>query len=179
MPRSPYAEANWRELYEHLEGHTFKNVTQNAHEILYDLFQGRVNTHYQLNRDLVVVLTMKERAMAVRKDLPDPTKGQAEWISQMVDLDGVVNMRDYRDYPTKDKRLWMVEGARKMSAALHAKMLEVELTPIGNDKVNCYRATDDCKAFWKNGREQNMSDEEILNGWLAMMSMQEDVSPKE
>lgn len=177
-------ERGWREGdYSHLEGHTYRinpvYLGGGTISTIEELGIGAFDLHYQVNRDLIVVSTLKEVNMAVRTDLPDPTKGQAEWIAQMVRLDGLINMRDYRDYSGKDKRLWMVEGARRVSAALHAKMLEVELTPIGDDRVNCYRASDDCKSFWKNGKEQSMTDEEILNGWMAMMSMQEDLAPKD
>jgi hypothetical protein len=156
-------------------------------------FGVELNLSHPEERDLVVVFyeekamaakkattkkaAKKETAMTVEKNLPDPTKGQAAWVSAMVDS-GIINMRDYRDYSGKDKRLWMVEGARRVSAGLHSKLLEVELTAIGEERVNCFKASDDCKAFWKNGREQNMTEEQILEGWLAMMSMQEDVGPK-
>jgi hypothetical protein len=182
--------------YNHLAGHTYAHLRNKPGFHLLDRLVPLQESyiHWQVCRDLVVLLALEERGMAakkattkkaakketamtVEKNLPDPTKGQAAWVSAMVDS-GVINMRDYRDYSGKDKRLWMVEGARRVSAGLHSKLLEVELTAIGDERVNCFKASDDCKAFWKNGREQNMTEEQILEGWLAMMSMQEDVGPK-
>lgn len=110
-----------------------------------------------------------------KKIIPDPTVGFPAWASAMSTCPNNINLRDYRDYAGKgDKRLWLMEGARHITAGMKQRILTAELVSINDEKVNCFQMGDAAKEFWKNGREQNMTEQQIIDGWEGMMSIKDD-----
>lgn len=126
--------------------------------------------------DLIIVVNMKEGDgyMSTNKIIPDPTVGFPQWASAMSTCPNAVNLRDYRDHGGKDKRLWLMEGARHITQGMKQRILKSELVSINDEKVNCFEMTESAKEFWKNGREQAMSEQQIVDGWEGMMSIKED-----
>jgi hypothetical protein len=41
--------------------------------------------------------------------------------------------------------------------------------------VNHFIFTDEAREFWKMGREQGMTNQEVLDGWIALQSITADV----
>lgn len=111
--------------------------------------------------------------------IPAPNVDHAEWVAKMAKLPDSLNLRDYRAAGGKDARLYLIEGARRISMGMQDKLLKVQMNNIQDERVNCYSLTDEAKAFWQNGAEQNMSPQEILDGWKAMQSIIEESAKPE
>ena len=107
-------------------------------------------------------------------DVPDPTLALSDWIAKLVEKNETVNLREYRDAAGKDRKLWLIEAARHLTTGMHSKVLKVDLKQVGDDKVNCYSASEEAIAWWQNGKEQSLSNKEILDGWTAMQSVLKD-----
>lgn len=112
--------------------------------------------------------------MSYPANLPAPNQPQEDWLAGMSVMDEPVNMRHYRDASGSDRRLWLIEASRRFTEGMRAKVLTVKLTPIESERVNCYAMAEDAKIFWQNGREEGLSNTDILNGWIAMMSVMDD-----
>ena len=149
-----------------------KRLVDEAKEIMPDLHQ----LHHHVRWDFVVVLNMKEGDgyMSDKKIVPNPTEGFPSWAAAMSTCPNSVNLRDYRDLDVPDKRLWLMEGARHITQGMKHRVLKAELVTISDAKVNCFEMTEEAKEFWKNGRDQEMTDQQICDGWEAMMSIKED-----
>lgn len=112
--------------------------------------------------------------MSYPKNLPNPTLPRAEWTASIIGLGEAVNLRHHRDASGRDRKLWLIEGARQLVTAIHSRILKVELSIIDGERVNCYTPHEDAIEFWKNGKEQNLSDDQILEGWVALQSILRD-----
>lgn len=117
--------------------------------------------------------------MTTTTNIPAPNMDHSEWVAQMAKLPGSLNLRDYKAAGGKDARLFLIEGARRISTAMQDKVLKVEMNNIDDERVNCYSLTDEAKTYWKNGEEQNLSPQEILDGWKAMQSIMEETAKPE
>lgn len=128
-------------------------------------------------RDLFVIIhLMKGDTMSnVPENLPAPNVPHADWVAAMSTMEVGINLKHFRDGGGSNKRLYLVEGSRRITEGLAAKLLRVEMTDIESERINCYWMTDEAKQFWQNGREQNLTNQEILDGWMAMQSLVEDM----
>lgn len=130
-----------------------------------------------VRRDLIVFhLSNKgdQTMTTIPKNMPAPNVPHHDWLAGMALMDEPINMRQQRDAGGKDVRLFLVEGARRVTAALRDQIIDVVLTNIDDERVNCYQMNERAKQWWANGKEQGMTNEEILNGWQAMISLEND-----
>lgn len=111
----------------------------------------------------------------VMSNIPDTTMPDDKWLDAMCNPGMAVNMRSIRDAAGSNKRLWLLEGSLRVSSALRMGILEATLTDMNGEKVNVYTPKPEAIDFWRNGREQSLSPQEILDGWKAMQSLLEDV----
>lgn len=112
---------------------------------------------------------------AVPENLPDPNVELADWLAALSSRDDYLNLRHYRIKGEKaKKRLWVVEASRRFSASVRAKVLKVEQIAEDDERVNCYMMNDEARLFWQNGREQGMAPQQILDGWMAIQSLEDD-----
>lgn len=112
--------------------------------------------------------------MTTKNNVPAPNVDHADWLAEVAKIDGSFNLRDYKSAGGKDARLYLIEGARRISTGMQDKCLKVEMLSIDDERVNCYCLNDEAKQFWQNGFEQNMSNQQILDGWKAMQSIIEE-----
>lgn len=133
--------------------------------------------HTQVRWDLVIILNMTEGDLmsdTADKIIPDPTVSLAAWAVAMSTLTHKVSLRDYRTYSGENKRLWLMNGSHHITSGMKQGFLFSELVSFNGENVNCFEMTEVAKAFWANGKEQNIPEEEILKGWEGIMSIKDD-----
>ena len=109
------------------------------------------------------------------KILPAPDVDACDWVAEMsVYLEGI-SLRDYREFSGDKKRLWMTEGARQIVRAIKHRFMKSDLITVNGEPVNHFIFTDEAREFWKMGREQGLTNQEVLDGWIALQSITADV----
>lgn len=146
-----------------------------ANIVMTDLFV----VYHHLKESEMAKAKTKETAMETTVKVLNPNQPHADWVAEISVLENAINLRDFRDAGGKDKRVYLFEGSRRLSEALHSKLLDVNLQKIGDANINHYKMTDEARAFWKNGREEGHSNQQILEGWNALVSMMDDTKSKD
>lgn len=110
--------------------------------------------------------------MSYPKGLPNPTGEYRDFLVGIMVLPEATNLLHYRTAGGSDHKLWTTCVAQHIAEALQDDLMVVNLisSPDG-ERINDYAPTDEARVFWKNGAEQNMTPEEILQGWRALMSI--------
>lgn len=109
------------------------------------------------------------------KILPAPDVEACEWVAEMSVRPDGISLRDYREFSGDKKRLWMTEGARQIVRAMKHHFMKSDLITVNGEPVNHFIFTDEAREFWKMGREQGLTNQEMLDGWIALQSITADV----
>lgn len=135
--------------------------------------------HTAVRWDLVIIVNMKGDYDMSGKVIPKPNVEHCDWLNEMSVIPNKINLRDYRDHSGPDARIWLMEGANRITEAMKTGILSAELETINDQKVNCFGMTPDAKRWWKNGKKQGMSPQEVLDGWVAMQTMSDELKGDE
>lgn len=125
--------------------------------------------------DLVVVFNQKGDYDMSGKVIPKPTVEHYDWMAAMAINPNKVNLRDYRDHGGPDARIWLMDGARRITEGMKSGAMFAEMEVIDGQNVNAFAMTDNAKKWWENGKKQKMTNKEIFEGWEAFQSMSEDI----
>lgn len=138
--------------------------------------------HTQANQLYDLLMKRGERLMnmAIPDNLPDPTVEYADFLIGLMALEEDSNLVQYRNKAGKNARLWVIRIAQHIAEALQDEIVEVSLiTTPDDERVNGYHPMPGAREFWKNGLEEGLKPQEIIDGWKALMSMTKEGSSGE
>lgn len=108
--------------------------------------------------------------------IPNPKTAHASWLMAMFKHDKPVSLVDYQQGKTdSNTAIDMIEAARRITMGNRDEVIEPVMMLVSGEQINHYQFREPAKAFWANGVEANMSDEEILNAWRAMQTIADEI----
>ena len=106
-----------------------------------------------------------------KKPLPDPTKPYADFIYELMAYGATTVIADYAGAGGPNKRIWTVNVATHMAEGLKNEILMIGRTTRNGKEVSGYEIVPEAAAYWRNAREEGVSPEEALSGWLALIGL--------
>lgn len=148
----------------------YLQLKRDFHYLLYNMF----------NCSLHEVMMTKQSADSTSEllptGIPNPKTAHASWLMAMFKHDKPVSLVDYQQGKTdSNTAIDMIEAARRITMGNRDEVIEPVMMLVSGEQINHYQFREPAKAFWANGVEANMSDEEILNAWRAMQTIADEV----
>lgn len=110
--------------------------------------------------------------MSVPANLPSPELDYGQFIMGCMKMTEPFHLNHWRMSAGNKSRLWLILSGQHIHDALKDEI--IKMIPKNDDnavRTTFYEPSEGAREFWENGIAQNMTAEQIIEGWRALISI--------